>query len=296
MGASLASRLLTLEQWCIGWAEIGIAQFLEAPHEAAFHWLRPRHRAELLADPFGLEEDGRLTIFAEQLTYGRSKGQIVRIEAQAPQAEPRLLLKRPFHLSYPFIVEDQGKRYLVPEQGESGSLAFYPLEGETLGAPAAILHGLDAVDPTFFFHDGLWWLFCTRRCIGANHALHLYFAERLLGPYRPHPQNPVVSDPAHARPAGRIIRLGAQILRPAQDCAADYGASIILRGIETMTPQRYAERPGRRLSPRDVAGGFTDGLHTLDHTERFVLIDTKRMAFAPLAAPIKFADKLITRG
>jgi hypothetical protein len=296
MSASFASRLLTLEQWCIGWAEISIARFLQAPDAVTFQWLRPRHRTELLADPFGLEESGRLTIFAEHLTYGRTKGQLVRIAADAPHDEPGLVMKRPFHLSYPFIVEDQGRRYIVPEQGESGFLAFYPLDGGALGAPVAILNGLDAVDPTFIKHDGLWWLFCTRRSMGPNTALHLYFAERLLGPYRPHPQNPIVTDPAHARPAGRIIRLGDTLLRPAQDCVRSYGASITLCEIDTLTPRHYAEHPARRLMPGEVAGGFTEGLHTLDHTEHFVLIDTKRMAFAPLAAPIKIADKIIARG
>jgi len=295
MSVGLASRLLTLEQWCIGWAECSIARFLQEPETVTFQWLKPRHSTELLADPFGLEENGRLTIFAEHLTYGRTKGQLVRIDTAAGDDESVPLLKRPFHLSYPFIAEEHGRRYVIPEQSESGALAFYPLEGAELGAPAAILHGLDAIDPTFLFHDGLWWLFCTRRSTGANTALHLYSAERLLGPYRPHPQNPIVTDPAFARPAGRIIRLGAQLLRPAQDCAQSYGAAIMLCEIETLTPQRYAERPGRRLLPSHVAGGYSAGLHTLDHTEHFVLVDTKRMAFAPFAAPIKLADKIIAR-
>ena len=293
MSTDFATRLLTLEQWCIGWAEIGIAEFLEDPQAATFHWLKPRHNTELLADPFGIEENGRLTILAEHLTYGRSKGRLVQIDAMTPDREPALLLKRPFHLSYPFIADENGRRYVVPEQGESGTLAFYPLEGDTLGAPAAILQGLDAIDPTLLFHDGLWWLFCTRRSTGANTALHLYSAERLLGPYRPHPRNPIVTDPSFARPAGRIIRLNGRLLRPAQNCAQSYGAAITLCEIETLSLTRYAERPGRSLTPRDVTGGYGAGLHTLDHTEHFVLIDTKRMAFAPLAAPIKLADKII---
>jgi hypothetical protein len=296
MGAALASRLLTLEQWCIGWAETSIAQFLEAPGSVSFRWLKPRHRHELLADPFGLEENGRLTIFAERLTYGRTKGQLVRIDASAPEPAPSLLLKKPFHLSYPFIVEEDGRRYVVPEQAESGMLAFYALdEAQTragLGAPAATIERLDAVDPTFLRHEGLWWLFCTHRARGPNRALHLYYAERLLGPYRAHPQNPVVSDAAHARPAGRIIDLGGRLLRPAQDCAASYGAAIALCEIETLTPTRYAERVTRRLTPGDVSGGFAGGLHTLDHTPHFVLIDTKRMAVTPWAAPLKLAGKI----
>jgi hypothetical protein len=296
MGAPRASRLLTLEQGCIGWAEIGIARFLEAPREAAFHWLKPRQRAALLADPFGLEEEGRLTVLAEQLSPGHTKGQLVRIQPDASDARPAILLERPFHQSYPFMVEDDGRRYVVPEQSESGALAFYPLEPNgCLGAPASLLQGLDAIDPTFLHHDGRWWLFCARRSAGANRALHLYSADRLLGPYRPHPQNPIVTEPAHARPAGRIIRLGPRLLRPAQDCSAGACAAITLCEIDTLTTRTYAEHPVQTLQPNDIRDGQAESVHRLDHTAHFVLIDIRRRAFAPFAAPMRIAEKIITR-
>jgi hypothetical protein len=289
--SGIGRKLLTLEQWCVGWAPVSIADFLEDPASAKFSWLEPSSPREILADPFGIEENGNLIILAEQLEHGTSKGHLVRIDPQAA-SKPTQLLARPFHLSYPFLVEDGSQRYVVPEQAESGTLAFYPLTENGIGKPAAAIEGLDAIDPTFLHRHGLWWLFCTRASSGPNGPLFIYYAETLLGPYRAHPENPIVTNCGCTRPAGRIIRLGETLLRPAQDCASSYGAAIVLCEIETLTTEIYRERPVRRLEPGHIRGGFPSGLHTLDHTAHFVLLDTKRFALHALAAPIKLATRL----
>jgi hypothetical protein len=293
--ADVARNLLALEQWCIGWARIGISDFLNDPASAQFSWLKPSSAREILADPFGLEENGNLVILAEHFKHGTSRGRLVRIVPHATPSGPEPLLARPFHLSYPFLVEDGTQRYVVPEQGESGTLGFYPLTENGIEAPAAVIDGFDAIDPTFLRHGCLWWLFCTRASSGPNGPLFLYYAETLFGPYRPHPQNPIVSDFGHARPAGRIIQIGGTLLRPAQDCATGYGAAIVLCEIERLTTEAYRECPVRRLEPCDIQGGFSSGLHTLDYTQHYVLADTKRFAFHPFAVPIKTGGRLRDR-
>jgi hypothetical protein len=288
----IGRKLLTLEQWCIGWARIGISDFLENPASAQFSWIKPSSSREILADPFGFEENGSLVILAEHWKHGTSKGRLVRIDPHSAPSRWTPLLSRPSHLSYPFLVEDGAQRYMVPEQAESGTLGFYPLTGNGLDGPAAVVDRLDAIDPTFLRHDCLWWLFCTHASSGPNGPLFLYYAETLLGPYRSHPQNPIVTDRGCARPAGRIIRTGETLLRPAQDCASTYGAAIVLCEIERLTTEMYRERPVRRLEPGHIQGGFPSGLHTLDHTAHYVLVDTMRFALHPLAVPIQLGSRL----
>jgi hypothetical protein len=288
----IGRTVLTLEQWCIGWARIGISDFLEDPLSAQFSWLKPSTSLEILADPFGVEENGKLLILAEHLKHGSTKGRLVLIDPEAAAPRPLPILSRPFRLSYPFVVEDGPQRYVVPEQAESGSLGFYPFRTNAVDGPAAINEGLDAIDPTFLRHDGLWWLFCTHANSGPNCPLFLHYSETLLGPYWSHPENPVVTDCGHARPAGRIIRLGERLLRPAQDCTSTYGAAIVLCEIESLTTEIYRECPVRRLEPWHIQGGFPSGVHTLDHTPHHVLLDTKRFALHLLAAPIKLRSRL----
>src|SRR5262249_12336505 len=123
-------KLLTLEQWCIGWARISISDFLNDPVSAQFSWFKPSTSLAILADPFGGEEDGKLLILAEHLKHGATKGRLVLIDPHADPPRLSPLLSRPFRLSYPFLVEDSAQRYVVPEQAESGALGFYLLRNK----------------------------------------------------------------------------------------------------------------------------------------------------------------------
>jgi hypothetical protein len=281
--------LFFLEQWCVGYAAADIERFLANPAHTRVTWIRPERRRALLADPFGLERGGKLFALAEQLVYGSHKGRLVLIDTSTGAIAT--CLSRPFHLSYPFLVGSDDNAYVVPEQSESNRLAFYRLDGERLSGPVAAIEGLDAFDPTFVRHEGRWWLFCARRSAPPD-TLHLFHSSELLGPYHPHPENPVVIDAARARPAGRIIRLGTQLLRPGQDCRKSYGAAITLSEIELLSARHYRERPLQRLESHLFEGAYADGLHTLDHTAHHVLIDSKRYVFHPLAAVFKIADRL----
>lgn len=285
---SLLRQIFYLEQWCVGYAAVGIERFLANPAQVRFTWIRPENARTLLADPFGFAREGQVFLLAERLVYGRYKGKLVLIDTRTGEIETRL--SKPFHLSYPFVVTDTGTTYVVPEQAESACLSFYRFDGDRLYGPVATIDGLDALDPTFLHHAGRWWLFCARASAPPD-TLHLFHADDLLGPYHPHPENPVVTDAARARPAGRIVRAEARLLRPGQDCRKSYGAAITLCAIEELSESRYRERPLQRLEPSLLAGGFADGLHTLDHAENHVFIDTKRYVFHPLAALFKLTDR-----
>jgi len=291
----LFRKLFTLEQWRIGIAQVPVAQFLAAPGQTSFRWVTPASRREILADPFAIETDGSVEVFAERLIYGATPGRLVRFALGPDEPRPLPFGAGPFHLSYPFVISDQGRRYLVPEQSQSGHLLFYSL-GDTVPLdPVTVLGGLDAIDPTFVHHEGRWWLFCTRASDRPNEALHLYFADQLLGPYTPHPKNPVVVDRGRARPAGRIIAQEGKLLRPGQDCRETYGGAIALNEIELMTPADYRESTVARLTPDRLKGAWPDGVHTLEHTQSYVLIDTKRFVFHPLAFVFKLMDRLAGR-
>ena len=70
----------------------------------------------------------------------------------------------------------------------------------------------------------------------------LFHAESPLGPWAPHPMNPVVSDVRYARPAGALFLRGSKLFRPAQNCALTYGHAISFAEVTSLTPTDYAER------------------------------------------------------
>lgn len=278
---TLIRRAFFLEQWKIGWSRQSIGEFLAAPSKTRFQWIEGASTGVLLADPFGVEDGEGLFILAERQVHGERRGQIVRFDAHAP-ARAHTLLDKGWHLSYPFVVTEEGRRYVVPEQGEAGHLAFYTLD-ENLQVqedPVAVIEDMAVLDATFLHHDGYWWLFSSRvDDVRPDENLYLHYSQHLTGPYTPHPANPVVSDISRARPAGRVIASEGRLFRPGQDCTLGYGTAVNVSEIIEISPTAYVERPFRRIEPADLDGAFSDGNHQIDHTANYVLVDSKRFVF-----------------
>ncbi len=237
----------------------------------------PRDR--LWADPFLLRRDGVSHLFFEEQPFAE-KGVIAwaPLSADGRMGPREVVLEEPVHLSYPFVFEHDGHVWLVPESCATDNIVLYRADPfpTRWRREAVLLQGLHAVDSTLLQHEGRWWLFSN---VSHPHGstwdeLNLYYADTLLGPWQAHPANPIVSDVRCARPAGRIVRSGGALIRPAQDCAAGYGAAVAFRAIETLTPDQYRERPIGRLEPTWQPG--LGGAHTYAADEAFEVIDGLR--------------------
>lgn len=237
---------------------------------------------QFLADPFGLWRDGRLHVFVETYDYRVRIGAIEALvyDAQHCLLDRRPVLSEPWHLSYPFVFEGEGETWMLPEAHRSGRLTLYrAVAFPWVWEPAhEIVLDHVAVDATPLFHAGRWWLFYTSADREADKmsALHVAFADRLAGPWTPHPLNPVRRDPASARPGGTPVVIGETIVLPVQDCTRTYGGAIRPLEITTLTPTTFAAAPGRAIvAPPDCAP-FVEGLHTLAAAGPVTLIDMKR--------------------
>ncbi len=87
---------------------------------------------------------------------------------------------------------------------------------------------------------------------GSSHdCLSIFFSERLEGPWRPHPGNPVKLDPASSRPAGPLQWWEGRLLRPAQNCVKTYGGGVVWCEVEQLEPHAYRETPLALLGAQD---------------------------------------------
>jgi hypothetical protein len=130
-------------------------------------------------------------------------------------------------------------------------------------------------DPTLFHHGGLYWIAYSDADLGMYENLCLQSAERLEGPWLPHPLNPVKVDVRSSRPAGSLFRVGEGLFRPAQDCSQSYGCAVMINQVIACTRESYAEEPIARLLP-NPDGRFPDGLHTFSVSPDGIMIDGKR--------------------
>ena len=279
-----ARRFLLREYWNIGVVDQPIADIARHGITRPVRWLPPPPRGTMLADPFCLiHPDGDRTVFAEFLDYRAPRGEIwsARMKPGRDLAEASFapLLSNGRHMSYPQCVSDDRGTFLVCESWQSGGIprwrhhdgAWVPLE--------PLLAGRPAVDPTLFRWHDRWWLFCTFADDGPDARLHLFHAEVPAGPWSPHAANPILVDPAGARPAGPVFMLDGMPVRPAQDCSRTYGGAVMLNAITDLTPASYAERLLRRLDP--PSSDYPDGLHTVCPAGEATLIDGKRWGADP---------------
>jgi hypothetical protein len=271
--------------WCIGVCDVPIEKFLDAQFHPVPHWLPEPSGFGYYADPFAFGD----RILCEYVNLlGWNRGVITLLDGCGENSVQ--VLKEPWHLSYPYVVEDQGRLLCAPEAHESMKLCLYELDKQGhMWKGVSTLLDVPAVDPTIVLWQNHWWLFATiadpANVLVANQNLHLWYADNVSGPWHWHPANPISTDPATARSGGTPFEFDGALYRPAQDCSATYGGALNLMEITTLNETAFAERFVRRINP---VPPYDCGIHTLSiYDQKRTLIDGKRRAFAPWFLPTK---------
>ena len=279
--AAVYRLLFCQEHWNIGVVYAPIVSFLEPNTKPSIRWLHETSgRNHFLADPFGIVKDNRLTIFCENFDYRTDRGIISSVEffeTMNPRLKAAIAL--PIHMSYPYLLEHENEIYCVPETYEAREISIYkavtfPERWEKVAIVAMDFAGLD---PTIFQHDGMWWLTCGNHDDVDNHNLYVWYAEDLIGPWKPHPANPVKTDIRSARPAGTPFIYNGSLIRPAQDQSGKYHC-VVLSRVTRLTTTEFSEEPIATVKP-EMDGPLPSGVHTLSAVGDITLIDGKRSMF-----------------
>jgi hypothetical protein len=273
-GRSLHDRVGSRPSWSIAWRQA-------SERTAADGAFVPTGRLDpppdsFYADPFLATEDGRHYLFYEAYRRRLGRAELVAQEIGGSTDAPRTILARPYHLSYPFVFAADGEHYLLPESADGGRVELFRADAFPWSwrTDTTLLEGVRAYDPTLIEHGGRYFLFAAVPEPDADiDELHLYVADDLRGPYRAHPLNPIVSDVARSRPAGRIYRERGRLVRPAQDGSGGYGSALVLNEILRLGPDEYEERPQTRIAPRWDESAV--GMHTIDYDGSFEVVDVK---------------------
>jgi hypothetical protein len=259
-----AESCLTVGQWQLAYRFCNEERWTGSLD--GFHRLVPP-ADRFWADPFPLTVNGRHYIFFEELPFAAGKGHIsvVEIDAAGNASAPRRVLERDYHLSYPFLLEDEGRLYMIPETANNRTVEAYRCVEfpHRWKLERVLLRDLWCADATLHRGADRWWMFASFCVDGGevNDELHLFHAESPLGDWKPHRRNPVRSDVRGARPAGRIYSEGGALYRPGQVCAPIYGAAIALHRITRLDEHGYAEEKVRRIAPADPR---LLGMHTIN--------------------------------
>jgi hypothetical protein len=231
------------------------------------------------ADPFIIEKNNKFYIYIEELFYSDNKGKIslIEMDQEGNYTNPEIVLETDYHLSYPFLIEDNNELYMIPETEENRTIELYkcitfPKKWEL---ERVLFSDLKAVDSTIFKHNNKYWLFTNIHEFQGDSGideLFLFYSESLLEDnWISHPQNPIASNPSFTRPAGNIFIKENRIFRPAQNCSKHYGYGMQIREIVTINETEYEERQVQSIYPnweKDLLS-----THTLNHSGKLTVID-----------------------
>ncbi len=265
------------EQWFIAY-QFGSGASDAGLDLSRFHQITPPPD-RTWADPFIVTKGDRAYIFVEEYLFQEHRGALAVIEAdsQGNWTEPRRIIERPYHLSYPYVFPWNGSWYMVPESQENGTIqlfraSVFPDQWDVI---AILMEGIRAVDTTVFEWASRWWMLTSTASTGRTfNQLLLFHAPSPLGPWIAHDHNPVLIDIIGGRCAGRPFVEGGKLFRPAQDGSRRYGYAIQIRQIVTLTPERFEERVVASLYP-DWDKGLI-GTHTLNTDGRATVVDGLR--------------------
>lgn len=277
-------------KWSIGVADVPISGFL-TDSTPDIRWIRERGSSRYLADPFALEHEDKLMALVEDYDYTTRRGVISVVDLDKG-GNAEVVLDTGVHASYPFIVEDGGEVYCIPETYQANEVRLYravefPHRWEQV---ATLIEGMAALDSTVFLHGGRWWLMCTDEADGSNSKLHLFHAPALFGPWEPHSLNPVKTDIRSSRPAGTPFVHDGALFRPTQDGSESYGGGITMTRIDELTPSTFSEEIVSRVPP-PASGRYRDGIHTLSAAGNRTVVDGRRDTFIWAASRREWASR-----
>lgn len=234
------------------------------------------------ADPAVVSnEDGGNYIFIEEYLYKTKKAHIslIEMDRDGKYESPKIVLDKPYHLSYPFVFKEGNDYFMIPETSANRTIELYraksfPGDWEFV---MNLMEGIHAVDATLHFHESKYWLFVNikeNKGASAWDELFIFYADDFrTSQWKPHTANPVISDVRCARPAGRFYVQDGKLYRPSQDSSKTYGYAININEVLVLNENEYKEDRIDKIYPYwkiEVVA-----THTLSYQNGFAVLDAR---------------------
>jgi hypothetical protein len=227
-----------------------------------------------LADPFFHPE--REGLLVEGLARATDHGEILHMtrDRLVRVSEPTR------HYSYPGVVAEHRRHYVIPETADWSPQHIYRLDGDTLedAGELRVPGSPRLLDPTLYRAGANLFLFANIADEG-DRILRLWQSQSLFGAFEEHPASPIRISPVGARMAGSLTVVGDRLLRFGQDFRGRYGDGLIIFGIDELHEERYRETMLGELRFDEVSGP-----HTINFRDGVAVFDWYSNRFSALAA------------
>ncbi|MFW2177030.1 MULTISPECIES: glucosamine inositolphosphorylceramide transferase family protein [unclassified Moraxella] len=275
------------EEWNIGIAkkssDLTLDTLTNICQDDKIVWLAVRYHFQ--ADPFLFEYQGKLYVFYEALNHSWVKGHLrCRVlDSNLHELEDFALddiNALGSHLSFPQVWQTNGEIFLMPESHEKN--AIYIFKAIDFPKKWQVVQTIDNgkyIDSVVFENNNQKWLVT---------SLHKT-AERKVFGYQNEAWKAIeieyISDDNHSRLGGGAFRLvlDEQVYLPVQENhLKEYGKSLFIKALHINSnsqPLTWQELTQTQIQSQSVI--YPDGLHTLNISENYIIIDAKRWVFQP---------------
>ena len=273
LAAAKVKRFFSEDQWQLAY------RFKSGPCDANNTFYRYKQlvppKDRFWADPCAIKAGDKYYVFLEEYLNSTRKGHIsvIELDRKGVVSGPTKVLERDYHLSYPFAFEWNNSYYMVPETASNKTVELYrstsfPFDWQL---EQVLLKDVRANDATLAEIDGTWWMFVCISEQSIPDELYLFYADTPLGPWTPHPRNPVKSDVRGSRPAGGLFNWNDELYRPAQNSSGRYGYGMSINRITQLDREAFREEEVSTVLPNWNKNLI--GTHTISMAGDLTVID-----------------------
>lgn len=274
----MLNNFLFREEWTLAIRKRGENLLFEPDGTQGKFSIISNSRRYWCGDPFLFKNDGKTYVFFEMYDRWKERGVIGyrEIYGVGKYSEMKIAFDCGHHLSYPNIFEKDGEIYIVPESYLAKCIQAYravkfPDKWEKC---KVLVNNIVACDTTFI--DDNYMIAMANNSTNTKNEAILFRKDEDL--WVRTANNPIDTDLAHARCAGKIFNYQGQLIRPAQDCVGGYGNGINFRKIIEYKNNKYTEETIAKIGIGDVKHNENskyNGVHTYNFDDDYEVIDLK---------------------
>lgn len=268
-------EILYEEYWNIAFRETEENNFVFLSKNKKFRSLKESKRY-WYADPFLFEYKGETWLFTEAFDNKTEKGLIACSKYEnGTFSSPKIVLEEDFHLSYPFVYEEDGEVFMLPETSADGCIQIYKAIDfpEKWMKHKVLVRVENAVDTIVYDKKLITSVVTDNSEKRVDIDIYDMNGELVMKSLHKESQQ--------ARGAGRIVTAEGKTIRPAQDCTGGvYGAGLVFYQFEEKG-ENFAETQMYTLSPKEFSIGNqnAEGVHTYAKIKNLEVLDFKRRRF-----------------
>lgn len=262
-----------------------ISNIAKLCHDSQVVWLDKRFHFQ--ADPFLVEWKEKLYVFYEALNHSWKNGQI---RCRVLNQDFRELEDFPIedinqldcHLSFPAIWKFNNDYYLIPESCRKNSLHIFkainfPRNWEQIN----VIPDVSLVDTIILKRNDYYLLISSQT---NTLKRKVFFSKHLQGDWRLIGADITISD-EHTRLGGSLFTIGDNCFIPCQNTDShDYGKSLWLKQLYIPNNLEDIDQSWQELTVIHMTSHskrYPDGIHTLNFSQNYVVIDAKKNVFQP---------------